>query len=285
VGTRADACVPGVDTGQTPTSLPPHRLGRGYCFPRPPHGRGHCFPRPLHGCRHCFPRPLHGCGHCFLLAAWLRAAWLRALFRQCDSPYLTQACPFLHLTRTMDPPPRRRTATWVSAWIWLKIGPIRSKRFRGPGPFWIPHPDPNPSLAGVSAMAPAVLCTTGADTTAFFWHRLLHGGIPFTTDAGSPAYILWTQFTHEQPRAASRHARPSNPAHPYDTRRAFRFWHLRPASPTPPPSPLRGGRAASSGGLPHYKQRALLRAATCSPGSILTSNGWPSSTGPRGLIT
>ena len=160
----------------------------------------------------------------------------------------------------MDPPPRKRTATWASAWTWLKIDPIRPNRVRGPGAFWVLHPDPNPSLAGLSAMALAALRTTGADTTAFsgvgcytgalpsprmlaFPHTasglssLTSKLVPLAATCGSPTRPAPT--TPGAPSASgpirpNRHVRLSNPARPYDARRAFRFWHLRPASPTPP---------------------------------------------------
>jgi hypothetical protein len=130
-------------------------------------------------------------------------------------------------------------------------------------------PGPKPVPGGVPTMAPAALRTTGADTTAFsgvgcytgvfpsprtlaFPHTasglssLTSRLVPLAATCGSPTRPAPT--TPGAPSAPGpiwpkRRVRLSNPARPYDTWRAFRFWHLRPASPTPPP-PLRG-----SGGL------------------------------------
>jgi hypothetical protein len=114
--------------------------------------------------------------------------------------------------------------------------------------------------------------------------RVRHGTLITTIAAepGSPG-TLTPVAAASPPRS-----RGPPPRAPYASGRPLCHQTRLPPSGCQHPPPLFFGEGPTPGcpsPLTLYKQQTLLRAARCSPGSILTSNGWFSLTGPGPSVT
>jgi hypothetical protein len=140
-----------------------------------------------------------------------------------------------------------------------------------------PHPVPSPAflcLTVVSAVRMSGVDTplSPASATARAGSIATGAGVPYLLDAARP---------RSRPRNPLSHAH--HPVRLYDAWPAPDYTDL---TTSPPPAPWGEGAydlgppPASSNPRPHYEQRTRPRRTSCSPGSILTSNGWFSFTGP-----
>jgi hypothetical protein len=140
-----------------------------------------------------------------------------------------------------------------------------------PSPFRLRPPPCGPALWAPCRLRPHVLATTRAQASTCA-----------CTSSGPQTSTPRTGYSTE----------PQHAHHP-PHRIASRHWaSLSTLGSTPPPPLPLGGRPGPTSGGPKtpppssfYKRRASLHFARRSPGSILTSNGWLSSTGPGPAVT